>query len=136
MATFFDTEYKTKWEDIIPKQPLISNEVDPFGKDPKQPGAKLDAGKPAVFRGLIGYFPLACLAVSGVSTYGAQKYAWKGWETVPDGFNRYSDALMRHLLAESSEGRVDVTTGLDHAAQVAWNSMARLELMLRDDVPK
>jgi hypothetical protein len=107
-------------------------ESDPNGKNPHEPGAKLDAGKPAVFRGLINYFPNACLAVAAVSTYGASKYAWKGWETVPDGFERYSDALMRHIIAESSEGPVDATTGLDHAAQVAWNAMARLELLLKE----
>jgi hypothetical protein len=107
-------------------------ETDPNGKNPHEPGAKLDAGKPAVFRGLIDYFPRACIGISKVSAFGASKYAWKGWESVPDGFNRYSDALVRHLVAESMDGPIDKDTGLLHAAQVAWNSMARLELMLRE----
>ena len=107
-------------------------ETDPLGKDPHTLGAKLDAGKTCVYRGLFDYFPRACLAVANVSTVGAQKYAWKGWESVPDGIARYSDALGRHILAESIEGPVDKDTKLLHKAQIAWNALASLELFLRE----
>ena len=107
-------------------------EVDPFGKNPHELGAKLDAGKPSVWRGLFNYFPRACNAVAVVSTKGAQKYAWKGWETVPDGINRYGDALARHLLAEGRGEVIDPDTDCLHAAHSAWNALARLELMLRE----
>lgn len=107
-------------------------ETDPNGKQPHEPGAKLDAGKPSIYRGLVDYFPRAVMAVSSVSTYGANKYAWKGWESVPSGFNRYSDALMRHLVGETIDGPTDPDTGLMHAAQVAWNALARLELLLKE----
>ena len=113
----------------------MSEEKDPYGVEAHTKGAKLDAGKSAVFRGLFDYFPRACLAVSEVSTIGAKKYAWKGWEVVPDGISRYGDALGRHLLAESIEGMYDSGPkgiGVLHSAQVAWNAMARLELILRD----
>lgn len=111
-------------------------ELDPNGRDAKAGGSKLDAGKPAVWRGLLDYFPRACIAVADVSTRGAQKYSWKGWETVPDGEARYADALARHILAESTEGLYDAGPkglGKDvlHASQVAWNALARLELLLR-----
>jgi hypothetical protein len=117
----------------------MSEEKDPNGLDSHTKGAKLDAGKPSVFRGLFDYFPRACLSVSEVSTIGAKKYAWKGWEVVPDGISRYSDALARHLLAESIEGFYDSGPkgiGVLHAAQVAWNAMARLELILREQEKK
>lgn len=107
-------------------------ESDPNGRNPNEPGAKLDAGKPPLFRGLIDYFPLACMAVSQVSEVGALKYTWKGWETVPDGYNRYSDALMRHLIKGTYE-TVDTDTNLTHAAHAAWNALARLELLLAKD---
>jgi hypothetical protein len=94
---------------------------------------KYDGGKPAVYQGAIGYFPRAIREVSAVSTFGASKYAWKGWEQVPDGFNRYSDALGRHLLQEASGEDIDGDSGLLHAAQVAWNALARLELKLREN---
>ena len=105
-------------------------ETDPAGKTPHEKGSKLDSGKAAAFRGLIDYFPRACLAVAEVSTKGAEKYTWKGWESVPDGIGRYSDALVRHLTALSIEGEQD-KEGFLHRAQVAWNALAVLELYLR-----
>ena len=107
-------------------------EVDPNGLELKAPGAKADAGKAPIFRGLLDYFPRACLQVALVSQRGAFKYSWKGWENVPDGINRYNDALGRHIAYESIEGPIDRDTGLLHAAQVAWNALARLELILRE----
>ena len=106
-------------------------ERDPHGLQPRQAGAKLDADKSPVLRGAIQYFPRALLAVADISHYGATKYAWKGWMSVPDGVERYGDALMRHLIGEATDGPVDPETKLLHAAQVAWNALARLELMLR-----
>jgi len=114
------------------------NEYDPNGVSPSTPGAKLDAGKTPVARGCLHYFPRALKAVAEVSEVGANKYTWKGWETVPDGFTRYTDAMSRHLLAESSDGIWDDApngTGLLHAACVAWNALARLELLLREKQP-
>ncbi len=108
-------------------------EIDPNGTPANQPGSKLDAGKAPIIRGVIRYFPRALSMVAEVSNFGANKYTWHGWETVPDGFNRYSDAMGRHLVGESVDGNLDPETGLLHAAQVAWNALARLELLLRED---
>lgn len=107
-------------------------EADPTGRNPHEPGAKLDAGKPCLYRGLIDYFPRAIEQVATISTFGASKYAWKGWETVPDGFARYSDAMVRHLAKEGKGERIDPDSGLLHAAHTAWGALARLELLLRD----
>jgi len=108
-------------------------ESDPTGKNPHTPGAKMDSGKAPIFRGVLNYFPLAIAAVAEVSEVGAKKYAWKGWESVPDGFERYSDAMGRHILEEAFGDFDDGVngTGCLHAAQVAWNALARLELKLR-----
>lgn len=110
---------------------MKKDEKDPLGRNPHEPGAKLDAGKPCAYRGAIDYFPRAINAVAAVSTFGASKYAWKGWETVPEGIERYSDALVRHLLAEGTGELQDSDSGLLHAAHGAWNALARLELLLR-----
>jgi len=107
-------------------------EFDPNGKQPNEPGAKLDAGKPCIYQGLFAYFPRACESVAAVSTFGASKYAWKGWESVPRGFERYSDAMARHLIKEGSGELTDPDSKYLHAAHTAWNAMARLELMLKD----
>jgi hypothetical protein len=115
-------------------------ESDPYGIAAKEPGSKLDFGKSPVFRGCLNYFPKALMAVANVSAYGANKYSWRGWASVPDGYNRYSDALGRHLVKEMVEGPYDLEIRNDpkypgevlHAAQVAWNALARLELYLED----
>lgn len=94
---------------------------------------KYDNGKSPVFRGLIDYFPRACEQVAAVSAFGATKYSWKGWLSVDKGFERYSDALVRHLTSEGKGETEDRDSGLRHASHVAWNAMARLELLLRDN---
>lgn len=95
---------------------------------------KLDVGKPPLFQGFINRFPRAMAAIALVSEYGQRKYGtYDGWEKVPNGKVRYTDALDRHHLKEITEGRYDDSdSGLPHAAQLAWNAMARLEMMLRD----
>lgn len=97
------------------------------------PGAvKYDAGKAPVFRGAVAYFPRAIQAVASVSAFGATKYAWSGWRHVPDGLNRYSDAMVRHMLAEAEGQDLDPDSGLLHAAHTGWNALARLELILQE----
>lgn len=109
-----------------------AKEKDPTGRSPHEPGAKLDHGKPCLYRGALAYFPRAIEAVAAVSTFGARKYAWKGWEDVPDGFARYSDAMVRHLAKEGKDEVLDPDSGFVHAAHTAWNALARLELLLRE----
>jgi len=114
----------------IATQPV--SESDPTGRDPHEPGAKLDHGKACAFRGSIGYFPRAIREVAAVSTFGASKYAWNGWQTVPEGFERYSDAMVRHLTYEGEGELTDPDSGLLHAAHTCWNALARLELLIRE----
>lgn len=105
-------------------------ELDPTGKDPHAPGAKLDAGKTRL--GLVlGDFALALEQVGRVGTYGAKKYTDHGWISVSGGVERYTDAMWRHLLREATGEAVDFDTGLLHAAHAAWNALARLELAIR-----
>jgi hypothetical protein len=92
---------------------------------------KYDGGKAPIFRGAISYFPRAIEAVAAVSNFGATKYAWKGWESVDNGYDRYSDALVRHLAHEGKGEVLDPDSGFLHAAHTAWNALARLELVLR-----
>lgn len=93
---------------------------------------KYDGGKSPVYRGGLAYFPKAISAVASVSAFGASKYAWKGWESVPDGYNRYSDALVRHLIYEGAGESMDPDSGLLHSSHTAWNSLARLELQIAE----
>lgn len=104
-------------------------EHDPTGRSAHEPGAKLDAGKPRCSL-VLGGFSRALGQVAQVGTFGAAKYTDNGWRTVPDGQERYTDALWRHLLAEAQGLECDPDSGLLHAAHMAWNALARLELLL------
>jgi hypothetical protein len=98
----------------------------------KAGSVKYDTGKAPIYRGGIAYFPDAIAGVSAVSLYGATKYAWKGWRGVPDGVNRYTDAMVRHLAAEAKGEVLDSESGLPHAWHIAWNALARAELLMKD----
>lgn len=127
-------EYLATHHTYIPGNPkyVKKQEVDPNGKNPHEPGAKLDDGKAPVYRGVIAYFPRAIKEVAKVSAFGASKYTWNGWETVPDGISRYSDANGRHIADEAIEGPYTLDSKLLHKAHAAWNALAALELTLRE----
>ena len=94
------------------------------------PGAKDDKAKPMA--GVLLDFSRALQTVVEVGTYGAKKYTRTGWATVPEGSQRYLDAMMRHLLAmDVDPDGLDPETGLPHLAHVAWNALAVLELQAR-----
>ena len=104
-------------------------EKDPSGLAAGSPGAKLDAGKNRLGLVLFG-FAHALQEVGKIGTYGAKKYSDYGWMSVPNGEERYTDALLRHLLKEATGELLDPDTGLHHAAHAAWNALARLELII------
>jgi len=107
-------------------------ELDPNGKAPSESGAKLDSGKNRL--GLVlGDFARALEQVGHVGTFGAKKYTDGGWVEVPNGIDRYTDAMLRHWLAEQRGEAFDPETKLMHAAHLAWNALSRLDLMLRDN---
>ena len=112
------------------RKSMIQREQDPEGKSCHEPGAKLDAGKTRLGLVLLG-FSHALEEVGKVGTYGAKKYTDNGWLQVPDGFNRYTDAMLRHILKEAGNELTDPDTELLHAAHAAWNALARLELIIR-----
>jgi hypothetical protein len=96
---------------------------------------KLDAGKAPVWQGFINYFPNAMIAVSWVSEYGFRKYGeWGGWRKLVNGLLRYFDGHARHFVLQSNETYDDGDSGLAHAAQDAWNAMAKLELLIAEGV--
>lgn len=116
---------------------------DPDGLDQHEHGAKVDAGK--IDASLLEQFPRALLEVCRVGTMGANKYTRNGWSGVVNGIIRYTAAMLRHLFKEQIEGTYDKDPWYDtdegrvykdtirHDAQVAWNSLARLELKLREE---
>lgn len=92
---------------------------------------KYDGGKPSIWRGVINYFPRALWAVGEISTFGAKKYAWNGWEGVEEGYERYKDAQLRHMLLNSMGEQNDQDSKYEHLAHEAWGALAALELHIR-----
>jgi hypothetical protein len=88
-------------------------------------GVKDDSGK--ILAGVLADFAKALESVATVGTYGAAKYTRGGWISVPDGQQRYTDALWRHLLASSYE-EVDPESGIPHLHHALWNLIAVVEL--------
>lgn len=61
-----------------------------------------------------------------VYTAGADKYGTNKWQGLPDGYNRYKGAMLRHLMEFEKGNPIDEETGCLHLAQVAWNAIAML----------
>lgn len=101
--------------------------LDPSGLTQHEAGAKMDGGKPDL--SLLLDFGRALAAVGAVATRGAAKYTRGGWIKVPNGINRYTAALLRHLFTDDLFDE----DGFRHDAQVAWNALARLERILREE---
>lgn len=100
-------------------------------------GRKYDGGKAPIVQGCLWYFPRALQAVAEQSRYGKDKYnldyADKNFMRVEEAFKRYSDGLGRHLAGEEVDFEgIDPESGLPHAYAVAWNALARLEILLTE----
>lgn len=97
-------------------------------KDQPPGGAKFDHGKirPSL---ILHGFPRAIEAVAEVGMYGLTLHEEGSWKDVPNGLQRYREALQRHLLKHATEDR-DKGSGLLHEAHQCWNNLAVLELRL------
>lgn len=100
--------------------------------DLHKPGAKDDKEK-TQFLIILEAFPLALEEVAHVAMMGAKKYTRGGWKSVPNGRMRYTDAMIRHLMAECRGESCDKESRLHHAAHLAWNALARLEFILKGE---
>lgn len=95
-------------------------------------GTKYDNGKPAVWQGVVNYFPRALWAVAEVSTFGASKYDWNNWIGLEKAYERYKDAQFRHALKHAMGEEADKESQLIHLAHEAWGALATLELALKN----
>ena len=111
------------------------NNIGQNGNDGKhyptdKPGVKYDGNK-VEMELIINGFPRALKEVGRVATFGKNKYSRGGFLEVDDGINRYTSAMIRHLLADAEGEELDPEMGLPHLAAVAWNALAVLELKQR-----
>lgn len=91
-------------------------------------GMKYDDGKPRIAEMVVD-FKGPLLELCKTWEFGANKYEKSNWKYVNDGEERYTNALMRHLLAEE-DCPYDSESGLLHASHVAFNALARLYFIL------
>lgn len=93
-------------------------------------GIKYDTGKPRIAEMVIDFAdPL--IEVSKVWSFGADKYDKSNWKKVYNAIDRYTNAMLRHLIAETDQLR-DSESELMHAAHVAWNALARLHFIIQE----
>lgn len=105
-------------------------EQDPNGKSTKELGCKLDSGKPPLGQ-TFRQFSKALQEIGRLDQYGASKYSQTNWYHVPDGINRYTDAMFRHMM-KHLEGELLDDSGFYHLTHACWNMLAILELELRE----
>lgn len=96
---------------------------------PEQEGIKHDQGKRRLGEMIID-FADSLQAVCGVWEFGADKYEKSNWKYVENAKDRYTNAMLRHLIAEETE-IIDSESELLHATHVAWNALARLHFILK-----
>lgn len=90
---------------------------------------KFDAGKPRMW--LLPFVSL--YEIARVLTFGAKKYAAHSWQTVPDGEERYTNALLRHLTSIQEGETHDKESGLLHWSHVGCNALFMIWFALRKE---
>jgi len=94
-------------------------------------GIKYDDGKPRIAEMLVD-FKGPLLELCKVWEFGANKYSKSNWKEVDNGIDRYTNAMLRHLLAEE-DSMVDDESNLLHAAHIAFNALARLYFIVENN---
>lgn len=94
-------------------------------------GLKYDGGKPRWVLLMQG-FPNALRGFAQVLTFGAKKYEAHSWRQVENGYERYRDALYRHLNAIEQGEEIDPESGEYHWDHVQFNVAACRELSIKE----
>jgi hypothetical protein len=127
--------------DALSKHYNIENSNNPFTynfdyiKLPKEGGVKTNKNKPQLSI-LFTQFPEALEAIAKCSEYGHLKYKstdtdYLNYQRVEGGSKTYADAGLRHRLYK--KGTTDIESQLPHAYHVAWNALAELQLLIKEN---
>lgn len=93
-------------------------------------GIKYDDGKPRLAEMVID-FKEPLIELCKVWEFGANKYSKSNWKLVDNGRDRYTNALLRHLVQED-DCLVDNESKLLHASHIAFNALARLYFIIKN----
>lgn len=94
-------------------------------------GIKYDANKPRLAEMIID-FKEPLIELCKVWEFGANKYSKSNWKLVNNGKDRYTNAMIRHLVAEDNN-LYDDESELLHASHIAFNALARLKFILEEE---
>lgn len=98
-------------------------------------GEKKDSGKLPLGIVIQRQFPRALKAVAECSAFGNMKYKevdkdWLNCSRVPNGKERYLNAMFRHILEAGKDlNDIDIETGLEHIKHGVWNALQLLEII-------
>lgn len=93
-------------------------------------GIKHDDNKPRLAEMIVD-FKEPLLSLCKVWEFGANKYSKSNWKLVDNGKDRYTNAMLRHLVQEDDKEEDD-ESGLLHASHIAFNALARLYFILQE----
>ena len=91
-------------------------------------GIKYDNNKPRLAEMIID-FKEPLLQLCKVWEFGANKYEKSNWKLVVNGRDRYTNAMLRHLVQEE-DSLFDDESKLLHASHIAFNALARLYFII------
>jgi hypothetical protein len=118
-------EFKKQWE----KLPLVDNKqiskVDLKDYSSKLPLSQIQWKAIANDRGVLGVYKFAQKKYGNI-------LSWRN--RTPDSVQRYTDALIRHLLRILDGEVTDPESKLPHMAHLCWNALTILEFMIEDDL--
>ena len=97
-------------------------------------GVKYDEGKPRLGEMMVD-FAIPMRELARVWEFGANKYEKSNWKKVDNAIDRYTNAMLRHLLAEE-ENIYDDESKLLHASHIAFNALARLYFIIDKLTPR
>lgn len=90
-------------------------------------GIKFDGGKLRLAE-MLQDFEEPIKALCLVWQFGANKYGKSNWKDLDKAVDRYTNALIRHLMTDEV---YDEESGILHAAHLAFNALARLHFILK-----
>lgn len=61
--------------------------------------------------------------VAEIMSFGAEKYGERSWTNLPNAKDRYTGALIRHLMAWIEGEQKDAESGKNHLAHVICNAL-------------
>lgn len=122
LVTEFDTEEVFK---------EVKDET-PDTEEHNEEGVKYDDGKPLA-GDMIMIFPHALMGVAKCIEWGSHKYPQTdNYIRLNNGYKRYMNGIMRHLLKMMLGQQYDDETKLPHIYHVCWNALAICEHWFKD----